>query len=483
MAGHLTQKLVRGIPWIAGESFFNIFCSVMTVVLIGRFISPAEFGVAGTATATVLLVEVLSSAGISEAVVRSRSGDTIITDTAFVTAMAFAFAGMGICALAAYPVALIFGDKRLVALILAASLLLPLNACAAVPAAIMTRKIRAAKLTRRLIGGRIFGLLTLCIFAIIGWSAWTVVMSNLATSFGSLVMILTAAKRWPRIRLNWKEVPALLRFGMMISVEFMIRNVAMRTFSLLFGYFHGLAALGNFQFAYRLAEEAAGLIIPYVTRFGLSYFADKERTASDKTSSFLTGSQLIAAVSTPMFGGVALVARDFVPLVFGAKWELAIPSLQIMAIASLVAYQRILIGSALRASGHQLVMIGIAAFGGAFALLSCLVSANLPPINGVVGFAARLFFVAPLSALAIVRLLRISLKAQLRILIGPTAAVAVMAVAVISFQLAFPGAASFTRLAGSILLGIAAYSIALWLISPDLFAKAKSLLLRRTVRG
>jgi len=237
VAAHLTQKLIRGIPWIAGESLFNILCSVLTVVLIGRFIAPAEFGLATTATATVLLVELLSSAGIAEAVVRARSGDTIVTDTAFVAAMAFAFMGMGVCALAAYPIASMFGDQRLIALILAACLLLPLNACAAVPQAIMTRKIRAAKLTRRLIGGRIFGLLMLCVFGVIGWSAWTVVVSNLATSFGSLIMILTAAKRWPHIRLSWKEVPALLRFGVMISVEFIIRNVAIRTFSLLVGYF------------------------------------------------------------------------------------------------------------------------------------------------------------------------------------------------------------------------------------------------------
>jgi O-antigen/teichoic acid export membrane protein len=95
VAAHLTQKLIRGIPWIAGESLFNILCSVLTVVLIGRFIAPAEFGLATTATATVLLVELLSSAGIAEAVVRARSGDTIVTDTAFVAAMAFAFMGMG----------------------------------------------------------------------------------------------------------------------------------------------------------------------------------------------------------------------------------------------------------------------------------------------------------------------------------------------------------------------------------------------------
>ncbi len=483
MAAYLTQaqKLIRGLPWVAGETFFNVLCGVLTVVLIGRFIAPVELGVATTALATVVLVELASKGGIPEAVIQSRSGDTIVTDTAFVVAMAFAFLGMGICAVAAYPLASMYGDNRLIALILAASLILPLNAFAAVPSAIMIRKMRAPKLTRRLIGGRSFGLITLCILGAIGWSAWTVVLSDLAASFGSLAMVLTAAKRWPHVRLSRKEVPRLLRFGLMISVESMLYSFTIRAFSLLFGYFHGLSALGNFQFALRLAEQGANLVYYSVTRFGLSFFAGKERTGADITSSFLTGSQLIAAITTPIFAGVALVARDFVLVVFGSKWDLAIPFLQMCAISQLIIFQRILTGSALRARGHLLVMVSFAAFGAAFTVMTCLGSANLHPIYGVMGYASRAVFVAPFVALAIDRLLRISFKAQLRVLLGPTAAAAIMAVAVISFQLALPGAASLMRLAGSILLGIAAYSIALWLISPDLFAKAKSLLLRRTI--
>jgi teichuronic acid exporter len=478
-----TQKLVRGIPWVAGETFFNVLCGVLTVVLIGRFISPAELGVASTATATVLLVELVSKAGIPEAVIRSKSGDTIVTDTAFVVAMACAFLGMGICALAAYPLASMYGDNRLIALIPAASLVLPLNAFAAVPSAIMIRKMRAPKLTRRLIGGRSFGLFSLCILGAIGWSAWTVVLSDVATSCGSLVMILTAAKRWPHIRLSRKEVPRLLRFGLMISVESMLYSLTFRAFSLLFGYFHGLSALGNFQFALRIADQGANLVNYSVNRFGLSFFAGKERTAADITSSFLTGSQLIAAITTPILAGVALVARDLVPVVFGSKWDLAIPFLQIIAISLLVTFQRILTGSALRARGHQSVMVGFAAFGAAFAVITCVATAKLPPIYGVIGFAARLVFVAPFVVLAIDRLLRISFTAHLSALIGPTAAAVIMAVAVISFQLALIGAAPVTRLAGSILLGVAAYLIALCFFCPAVFTNAKSLLPRRTIRG
>jgi O-antigen/teichoic acid export membrane protein len=483
VAAHLMQKLVRGLPWAIGESLFNVLYGVLTVVVIGRFIAPAELGAASTATATVLLIEVVSSAGILEAVVRSRSGDTRITDTAFVLAMVFAFLAMGLCALAAFPIAAMFGDDRLISLIIAASLLLPLNAFVAVPSAIMMRKMRASKLTRRMVGGRVFGLLTLSIFAAADCGAWSLILSNLATSLGSLIMILTASKRWPHIRFARQEVPALLRFGVMVSNEFVLYTLTARAFSLLFGYFHGLAALGNFQFAWRLCDEVAMLVETSINRFGLSFFAGKERLSADMTASFLTGSQIITAITTPIFAGIALVANDFVPLVFAPRWELAIPFLQIMAISSLILFQRILTGPALRARGHQTALVRFAGIGTAFALISCLATANLPPIYGVIGFASRQLFVAPFIALAIDYYFRISLKAQFSWVIGPTAAAAIMAVAVMSFQLAFPGAPHLFRLNGSVLIGIAAYAVPLWFLSPALVTSAKSLLLRRAIRA
>jgi teichuronic acid exporter len=279
--------------------------------VIGRFIAPVELGAASTAIATVAVIEVVSSAGLQEAVVRSRSADTDVTDTAFIMAMTFAVLGMVVCYLAALGVAAAFGDRRLIALVLVASLLLPFNALAAVPSAILRRKMRAGVLTRRIIAGKILGLFTLSIAGVSGLGSWSLVLANLATSLGSLVTILMAMNRWPRMRFARQEAGELLHFGAMVSAETILYTINTRTFGLLFGYFHGLAALGNFQLAVRLADEVANLIHNTVARFGLPFFAGKERMAADTKSSFLTGTQLIMAVTTPLFTGIALVAYDF----------------------------------------------------------------------------------------------------------------------------------------------------------------------------
>ena len=84
VVAQLSHKFVRSLPWAMGEAFFNTLYGVSVVVVIGRFIAPVELGAAGTAIATVAVIEVVSSAGLQEAVVRSRSADTDVTDTAFI---------------------------------------------------------------------------------------------------------------------------------------------------------------------------------------------------------------------------------------------------------------------------------------------------------------------------------------------------------------------------------------------------------------
>jgi PST family polysaccharide transporter len=280
VAAQLTEKFVRSLPWAAGEALFNTLHGLLSVVVIGHFIAPAELGAASTATVTVNLVEVFSSAGLSEAVIRSKSADTIVTDTAFVLAMGLALLGTALCALAGFVTAAAFEDHRLIALTLAASLTLPLNAAAAVPSAILTRKMRAGALTRRIIGGKILGFIALSLGAASGLGPWSLVMAGLATSAGALAMMSTVVSRWPRVRFHGHEAHGLLQFGAMFGAENFLHAISIRAFSLLFGYFHGLAALGYFQLALRLSEEVGALLYNTVIRFGLSYFAGRERAHS-----------------------------------------------------------------------------------------------------------------------------------------------------------------------------------------------------------
>ncbi len=478
MSASLTHKFVRSLPWAAGEALFNAAYGLGAIFIIGRFITPAELGAATTAISIVLLVEVLSAAGLQEAVVRARSADTLVTDTAFVLAICLSLAGAVLCAGAGLFAAALFEDERLLPLTLAASLALPLNAAGAAPAAVLTRKMRAALLTRRMIGARILGLSVLSLTAALGFGPWSLVLAALGTSAGSLVMVLTAAVRLPRFRFARREANALLHFGALVSAESTLHVISLRAFSLLFGYFHGLAALGNFQLALRLTEEAGALSSGALNRFGLSFFAAKERTVGDTSAAFLAGVQLMTAATAPLFAGIALLAHDFITAIFGARWQDAVPFTEIIAVSWIIVFPRILIGLILRARGEQKVLVAFAASAAAFSLISCLATAAMPALFGAAGFAGRRFFNAPFVTLAVRRYLGIPFKDQIGAAARPLLAVALMSTAVLAFQLLFLDAPLLARLSGSVALGTVVYAAALRALSPETLSLARALVAR-----
>src|SRR5262249_51826645 len=133
----------------------------------------------------------------------------------------------------------------------------------------------------------------------------------------SAVVLWAAMPRRPRIRFNAREFRSLSSFGGSISLEMLLWQGMSRAFALLLGYFHGPTALGYFQFAQRLVDEAGNLIQGNIVRFGLSFFSDLERSSRDPSRFFLAATGLITAIGGPMFIGLLLVAPDLVPLAFG----------------------------------------------------------------------------------------------------------------------------------------------------------------------
>ncbi|WP_338302334.1 oligosaccharide flippase family protein, partial [Bradyrhizobium ottawaense] len=197
-----TRHLFRSVPWVVLEAGFNVVHGLSSVFAIGLLVPPGELGKASVALSTVLFIESFTSMGLQEAVIRSRSGDTITTDTAFCLALCFALAGVLLATIAAFPLGYLYDDYQITSLLLSSSSLLPLNALTLVPAAKLARKLRGGTLTKRMILGKFAGLATLFLFGLLGAGAWAVVVSAIATSAGGLFVLTLFATRFPRLRFD-----------------------------------------------------------------------------------------------------------------------------------------------------------------------------------------------------------------------------------------------------------------------------------------
>ncbi|WP_179221885.1 oligosaccharide flippase family protein [Inquilinus limosus] len=483
MSKRLETRVVRAAPWAAAEALSNAVTGFASVLVAGWFLAPVDIGRAGIAISIVMLLGLISGFGIQESLVRHRSVHTSVTDTAFTGLVGIALVAVAACWILAFPVGWLFDDPQVPLLLGTMSLLLLLNAAMAVPVAILTRKMRANVLTRRMMLARVAQVAGIAALGYAGLGAWAMIGGMLFSNALSVVVLWAAMPRRPRFRFHAHEFRSLSSFGGSISLEMLLWQGTSRAFALMVGYFHGTAALGYFQFAQRLVEEAGNLIQGNIVRFGLSFFSDLERSSRDPSRVFLAATGLITAFGGPMFIGLLLVAPDLVPLVFGAKWVPAAPLVQIFAATWFFLLSRALVGPLLRAKGRQNILVLYAFVACVITLTSGLVTAQMPLVLVVLGWASRNLVSLPWSYLMVGRYGGIPAAQQLRAVVRPLLPMVLMAIFVIATQILLRDAGTGARLAASIVVGLLVAAVSMRVFNWDLIAPLRSMIGRARQQG
>lgn len=483
MSQRLKSRVVRAAPWAAAEAVSNAISGFATVLVAGWFLNPADIGRAGIAIGIVTLLGLVTGLGIQESLIRHRSVHTAVTDTAFTGLCGLAVLGVALCWLIAEPVGWFYGDRQLPLLLGAMSLILVLNASMAVPVAILTRKMRANVLTRRMMLSRVAQVIVIGLLGYLGLGSWAMIIGLLVASGLSVAVLWGAMPRRPRLHFDRHEFRSLASFGGSISAEALLWQGTSRVFALMIGYFHGVVALGHFQFGQRLVEEAGNLIQGNIVRFGLSFFSDLERTSRDPTRVFLMATGLITAIGGPLFIGLILVAPDFVPVVFGQRWAPAVPLIQVFAATWFFLLSRALAGPLLRAKGHQNALVVYALVACVITLTGGVLTASQTLLVVALGWGARNIVTLPWSYALASRYGGIPVKAQLLATIRPLIPMAVMAGLVWLTQAALADVQAGPRLAASVAVGIVSSVILVPLFNREVVQAVRSLSTRFRGRG
>jgi O-antigen/teichoic acid export membrane protein len=350
------------VRWAFVESLVSAAASLGTVLVLARFVGPAEFGLAAIAVAVTALVQPLLLGGMPDALVRSPSAHRRFTDALF-------WATLGIGAVAALLVAavglgvgLAFDSRRLGALIAVQGLTLVAIGAAAAPTGLLLRKLRTRALVNRTLASKLAGLAVAASAAIAGLGAWAVILGNVAAQGVAAAQLLLTMRR-PRLRLADPALVPALRLGLLSGTQQTLGALSSRGFILAYGAVYGAYAVGLFNFALRLVEEAGGLVLQTLRRVTVTAFAAARRQGLDLEPLFMRGTNSIAWVTAPLFLLGAAVAPDAVPLLFGPQWQGAVPILQLLLFLWVIRSVRMLVNAVMMVEGRQREMVGFGVAG------------------------------------------------------------------------------------------------------------------------
>jgi O-antigen/teichoic acid export membrane protein len=380
----LRTAVLRGLAWKTASRVLFEVTKLGVAIALARLLTPHEYGLAGMVLVLVAFQPVLSGVALASALVQrpelTEDDRSTVFWTNAATGLLFTVLGVALSG----PAADFYGDSAVQPLFAAMSLCYFISALGVTHSQLLVRDMDFRSLELRSMAGIVVGAVLAVVAAARGYGAWALVVQQLGTFATSTVLLWTFSDWHPRLRYSRDSIRELRGFGGNVSGTLLLFQANENVDNVLIGRFLGAAALGPYALAYniilvpfsRLTAPLHDVLYPVFTRLQ----HDLPRMASV----WLRVARLMLMVALPSMLALAVVAPDFVTVVFGARWDAAAPVVRILSwVGVLLALQGL--NSLLFLSvGRTGVLLAFAVVSFAGGLVSFLVGLQW----GIVGVAA-----------------------------------------------------------------------------------------------
>jgi O-antigen/teichoic acid export membrane protein len=320
-----------GSAWAYVQAFAVRAITGIGFVLAGVFLEPTDFGRFAVVAAFLMLAEMVCEQVWSQCLLQRQEESEADTGTVFLLAAACGLLMSVVCWFAAPRIGGLFGDQAGADLLRLAAACPLLMALTAVPSGLLRRRLAFAALAQRsLVAGS--GSVALGVGLLMaGFGVQALVLQ--AVAYWTLNALMLWIKARPSLvwQLSLQRGLELARLAVVNAVSKLADVVEMRGMELAIGHFAGLAAMGAFAFAMRLAQTAFQVVAGPALDVT---FGDAARSLqSQRPDSLNKGLVLVNLIAIPTLLGLALVGPLLMQLVYGDRWKLAEPLVFVLALA------------------------------------------------------------------------------------------------------------------------------------------------------
>jgi O-antigen/teichoic acid export membrane protein len=331
----LRDLVVRGVGWMMASQVSIQVVGLVTSIIIARFLTPRDVGLAAMGVVFVNLALLLADAGVAATIVQRPTLTEDDKSTAFWATMALGLgltlAGIGL----SWPIADFYGEPRVQPIFAALSFAYLFTAPGIVQGALLTRELKFRSLELRTIAATTASCAAGIALAVAGFGPWAIVAQHLTITLVSTILLWRSSNWRPKLRATRASFHDMAGFSSHVlgsrGFAWLARNVD----NLLVGRYLGAAALGAYSLAFNLMITPVTRVAGPITQVfypAFSRMREPERIAG----AWLRAVRMVAFVVTPAMLGVIVVAPDFVRVVFGPRWDAAVPVLRILAPLGLV---------------------------------------------------------------------------------------------------------------------------------------------------
>ncbi len=328
-------RVVKSASITLSSGIVRFVASLGTAVILGRLLSPDDFGLVGMVMPLVALVTIFADGGVSFYTLRSRDlNQADVSLTFWLSAAVGTF--LAIVFFASAPlIATFYDEPRLAPVAAVLALTFFISVFASQHNALVKRCYRQDLFAIAEIAGSLSGLLAGVAVAITGGGYWALVAAPLVRQcvHSILIWILT---RWipGAPHADWNKIKAILSFGWLMIFSIALGALTKNVDKVLLGWQFDTREVGYYTMAYsimmlpvwQVLTPVGGAVVPYLSQI---------RSDPEKLRQGLQVLVVVLGVAiAPAMLWAALIAEPLLRFVLGEQW---VPSARIFSLLALAS--------------------------------------------------------------------------------------------------------------------------------------------------
>ena len=332
MEGGLKEKTAKGLLWGALNSGSTQLLNLIFGIILGRLITPAEYGIVGVLSIFTLIAGNLQSSGFTQALVNLKAPRNEDYTAVFWFNTLTSFVLYALLFLSAPLIARFFHQPCLVEVSRFVFLSFVISSFGIAHNAYMTKNMMNRELA--IIGA----IALLCsggvatFLAFYGFSYWSLAWQQII-----YITVLNIGRYYytpwrPSWHFTFEPVRKMFGFSVKILITNIINTLSNNILTLLFGRLYPIKAVGNYSQAYKWNTMASAFVANAVGQVAQPVLASVKEEQGRSVRVFRKMLRFTAFLSFPAMFGLAIISNEFILLTIGKRWIDAVPLLQMLCI-------------------------------------------------------------------------------------------------------------------------------------------------------
>lgn len=333
------MKVIENIGYRAAARMVALPLQAATSVVLARYLSARDFGIMGYAAIFVSFLVRFKDLGLGSALIQRKELDARTTNTAWTLRVVFGAAAFCMAFLASRLAAVGFGDPVVSVVVVVLSLDFLISSIGFIPSFLMMRGLDYRRWIQPMIAGAVVRTAVACWLALHGFSFWSIVIAELASSITAAVYFVCLDHRKLQFQFDKAIARELLRFGVPLFSSGLLGFVLFNADNFIVGAVSGAVVLGYYALAFNWGAMVCSLVYEVVHSVLFPTFARLQHDRERLRQGCLRVLEQLSALGVLLYVGLFCCAREFLVIVLGrggGKWLPACHALQILCIYGIV---------------------------------------------------------------------------------------------------------------------------------------------------